>query len=824
MYVEEKGLCIYTLSLPSISFAFRPLNFPSLSFLFDLLTCLIPLHLTISACMMINRDRITTKKSNFKSFTAISPTTPSTEEEIESEKREVKFEWYEQWYPVCAECDLDKRRPHAKKVMGIDLVVWWDKIENAWKVFEDSFPYRMAPLSEGRIDQWGRLQCVYHGWCFGGAGDCKFIPQAPRDGPPVHTSKKACVAVYPSYVQNCLIWFWPNSDPLYKDIHLTKKPHFIPEYDHFKGDFTAFDLFRADREGERPLEISVPKVDVNGFTAKQIFGENYFIAPCIFYGHYTPSGDDQSMDGKEDVGGSPPAPMILPHAPSDKKSMLVFYCVPVSPGRSRSLSSSYGGKKLRDVGPLNWHKACYVPTKADAFSVAFRRWLNKYWTHTVSCSSCSIAYKRLSVLKTALEVISVASVGVVAAAKQGAMSVAASLFLNPTPSRLSQIEDQGHCGSCCAFGAELRPPISVSFVVFQSNNVTFNLTPELIHQFKECAQKFVVEFTSSLCLDVPTRWNSTYLMLCSGIKYRHVFDMLQFEDLNCTQCPTEEEWVRGEVMCRFLKPFYNITTLISGSTFPTSNLYFMEIWKIASLLNKMSEYQDAVDKSMALKMKLKFDKYWKEYSEILSVGAVLDPRMKFKVLDYFYSRIDHLTSKDKILKLKMKLYALYDEYKKRGVEYLYLKFLKLVVEVLVLKSGNLNSWVKKYVRIKQVQLLKQSHRWMFIWRKVIWLKMVSLIYSSWRDNASRFGELSTMACDVLSIPITTVASESSFSIGAYVLNKYRNRLLPEKVQALICLRNWLRGYSNDDEDYELDAKDPVDASNVIDVEERHSNA
>ncbi|KAG6433189.1 hypothetical protein SASPL_104797 [Salvia splendens] len=466
------------------------------------------------------------QKSNFKNFTAISPTAPSTEESIQPEKSEKRFEWYEQWYPVWPVRDLDKRRPHAKKVMGIDLVVWWDRNENAWKVFEDSCPHRMAPLSEGRIDQWGRLQCVYHGWCFGGAGDCKFIPQAPRHGPPVHTSSKACVAVYPSCLQNGILWFWPNSDPLFKNIHSTKKPHFIPELDdpsystmiisreigygyeilienlmdpahipyaHYGMNILSCTL-KADREGGRPLEISVQKVDVDGFTAKQIFGDNYFIAPCLFYGHYSPGGDDQSTnktssDGKKDVG-LPPVPTVLPHVPSDKKSMLIFYCVPVSPGRSRLIFAAPRNfavwldwiiprwvlhmtpnlildsdlyllhveeRKLRDVGPLNWHKACYVPTKADALPAAFRRWLNKYggtqvdwrnkysgevpptppkeqlfdryWTHTVSCSSCSVAYKRLNVLKTALQVISVALVGVVAAAKQGAMSVAARYYV-----------------------------------------------------------------------------------------------------------------------------------------------------------------------------------------------------------------------------------------------------------------------------------------------------------------------------------------------------------------------------------------------------------
>ncbi|XP_059289836.1 zinc finger BED domain-containing protein RICESLEEPER 2-like [Lycium ferocissimum] len=106
-------------------------------------------------------------------------------------------------------------------------------------------------------------------------------------------------------------------------------------------------------------------------------------------------------------------------------------------------------------------------------------------------------------------------------------------------------------------------------------------------KFEQRVKEFGIETTLGLRLDVSTRCNSTYLMLESALQYEKAFASLHLVDRNYAYCPTFDQCRRAEKICQFLEPFYETTNLISGSSYPTSNLYFIQIENVKSKLYKL---------------------------------------------------------------------------------------------------------------------------------------------------------------------------------------------------------------------------------------------
>lgn len=132
-----------------------------------------------------------------------------------------QFVWEKNWYPVAFESVTDKTLPTRIELFGEPIALWYDTSSSAWRAMSDACPHRLAPLSEGRVDENGEIECPYHGWTFKGeSGACTKIPQLDAD---VTDEVKATVlagcggTAYAVAEKQGLLWMWgtplPTSGP-----------------------------------------------------------------------------------------------------------------------------------------------------------------------------------------------------------------------------------------------------------------------------------------------------------------------------------------------------------------------------------------------------------------------------------------------------------------------------------------------------------------------------------------------------------------------------------------------------------------------------------
>jgi hypothetical protein len=179
-------------------------------------------------------------------------------------------------------------------------------------------------------------------------------------------------------------------------------------------------------------------------------------------------------------------------------------------------------------------------------------------------------------------------------------------------------------------------------------------SPNRFQIFKDYVKTLGIESKSLLCLDIATRWNSTYIMLESAVKFEKVFLRMDFEDeaynthfhkqqtSGGLRAPDASDFQDCRLFVSFLKLFYNATKKLSGSLYVTSNSFFDEIYIIQTKIIELKNSKDNLLKQMATSMHLKFEKYWGEGDKInplLYVAVVLDPRKKLTFLKFCFSKV-----------------------------------------------------------------------------------------------------------------------------------------------------------------------------------------
>ncbi|CAA0839559.1 Unknown protein, partial [Striga hermonthica] len=176
-------------------------------------------------------------------------------------------------------------------------------------------------------------------------------------------------------------------------------------------------------------------------------------------------------------------------------------------------------------------------------------------------------------------------------------------------------------------------------------------TPKRVEKFEETARQLHTKCDKKLAHDVKTRWNSTYFMLIFALMYKSVFPRLKQRDPYYKIVPTEHDWLLAAEIREKLEWFYRLTNTFSSTKYPTMNTIFMGICEIRLRMNTWLDcvYPEVV--SMVENMIQKFKKYWEDIHVIFSLALILDPRLKFKMIDYYYDKIlgaDAWIEKEKI--------------------------------------------------------------------------------------------------------------------------------------------------------------------------------
>ncbi|KAL6210449.1 hypothetical protein ACLB2K_015681 [Fragaria x ananassa] len=189
--------------------------------------------------------------------------------------------------------------------------------------------------------------------------------------------------------------------------------------------------------------------------------------------------------------------------------------------------------------------------------------------------------------------------------------------------------------------------------------------------------------------------------------------------------------------------------------------------------------KDPFMRQMANDMNIKFEKYWSDYSLVLGIAVVLDPRYKMDFVEWAYRSLYGADSME-LKTFKDTLSSLFNVYvdtcsPDNASGFMGESCSQTKGEDAFFQS--VKSELQKYLDEERLDRKKKEFD----------------VLSWWKMEQLRYPILGHLARDVLTIPISTVASESAFSIAGRVLDQNRSSLLPETVQALLCCRDWLFG-------------------------------
>ncbi|KAL9858897.1 putative HAT dimerization domain, ribonuclease H-like superfamily, hAT-like transposase, RNase-H [Arabidopsis thaliana] len=286
----------------------------------------------------------------------------------------------------------------------------------------------------------------------------------------------------------------------------------------------------------------------------------------------------------------------------------------------------------------------------------------------------------------------------------------------------------------------------------------------------------------SVVLDCVTRWNSTYLMLKSALKYKVAFDRMADMD----------------------KPYDAWFKEVDSNKKKRDGPPMAIDWDNARhMCAKMAFSQDSDLREMASAMTAKFDKYWEgteKINKILIVAGVLDPRRKMVFTMFSFELIygkgnpKCVEMKELVMDVLEKLFDIYSvRYATSNLQPSVSCDAENVTQVHQdfenMEVDNIDDPFLKFMVAKKTSIAVVNELVKYLKDELHVTTENSLglpfdLLDWWKTNSSKYPIMSLMAREVLAIPVSSVASESAFSTGGRILDQYRSCLTPDMVEAL----------------------------------------
>jgi hypothetical protein len=306
------------------------------------------------------------------------------------------------------------------------------------------------------------------------------------------------------------------------------------------------------------------------------------------------------------------------------------------------------------------------------------------------------------------------------------------------------------------------------------------------------------------------RLSSTYLMLETAIKFREVFPRYHRVEQAFLWVVSPEKWEKVENVNQVLAIFNDVTNIVSGSDYPTSNLFLPAVWRMKEIMDVKVGDRNEYMRLMAARMSDKFDKYWGDTNMLMALAAVLDPRYKMKLISFCFLIIYPLDVEANgikgVLRVLQELYEVYvathNSFILQQQAAAEVSSSTSVASVTEGNSGGGRSRFRQHCRSSDIIRPLKTDLDIYLEEDVFISESENgddsdanfdaLVW--WKSNTLKYRILSKMAQDLLAVPISIVASESSFSAGGRVIKPHRASLSIDIVQMLLCGLDWVRHF------------------------------